>query len=193
MQGGINMLNDYEIQKKNNSLVIATLQLFASLLVLYGAILLVPNFVEDVRTMQTASNEQVKIRVIANSSSTKDQQLKHEIVENIQSFILTNNEKLEDIHSYERIYQDIQKNYSHVNIKMQTGDNLFPPKMQNHHFYPQNKYNSVVYIIGNGRGENWFCGVFPTLCNPPEESKKEKPPSFLYDWWKKKKQKKTQT
>ena len=48
--------------------------------------------------MQTASNEQVKIRVIANSSSTKDQQLKHEIVENIQSFILSNNEKLEDIH-----------------------------------------------------------------------------------------------
>lgn len=183
------MLNDYEIQKKDNSLVMAIIQLFASLLVLYGAVLLIPNFVEDVRVHQTQNTEQLKIRVLAHSSSKKDQQQKQEIVENIQQFLLTNDNNYEDIHNYELIYQDIQKNYPNLKIEMLTGDNLFPAKFQNLKFYPQNYYHSVVYKIGSGRGENWFCAVFPTLCSPQEEHEKERPPSFIYEWLLKKKQK----
>lgn len=182
------MLNDYEIEKKKNSLVFATLQLVASLLVLYGALQVVPIFVEDVRVAQAQSNEQLKVRVIANSSSKKDQQIKVQVVENIQTFIRENEEQLTDIHSFDRIYQHIQKNHANLKVTMKTGDNLFPPKIQFAQFYPQSQYQSVVFVIGDGRGENWFCGVFPTLCSPSEASKTEKPPSFVYEWWKKKKQ-----
>lgn len=185
----MSMLNDYEIQKKSNLLVIATLKLCVSLLVIYGAILFVPNVVENVRGTQLANAEQLKIRVIANSNSTQDQQKKLLVVENIQAYIEEHGDTFDDIHSFKWIYQDIQKNHPNLNVEMKIGDNLLPPKIQFHQFYPQSNHQSVLFVIGSGRGDNWFCAVFPTLCRLEEDGKNEKPPFYLYEWWKKKKQK----
>ena len=182
------MLNDYEIQK-TNGLFIAIIKLLASVLVIYGAFLIVPTFVNEVRTAQTGHAEQLKIRVIANSSSKEDQLIKQQVVENIQAFIQNAEEFSEDIHSYEQLYQDIQKNFPQLNISMAFGDNLFPAKWQFNQFYPQNFYHSVNFVIGSGRGENWFCAVFPTLCQPQGETKNERPPFYLAEWWKNKKDK----
>ena len=183
------MLNDYEIQKKNTVLLGKILQFVASLLILYGAASFVPGFVEDVQAFQLKEAESLKIRVIANSSSKSDQQQKQLIVDNIQTFLRENEDNSEHIHSFEQIYQEILKTYPDLDVEMIIGDNLIPAKIQNAQFYPQNKYHSVVYKIGSGRGENWFCAVFPTLCVPQKQAEKEKPPSFFYEWFQKKKQK----
>lgn len=189
-KGGIDMLNDYEIQKKNTALLGKILQFVASLLILYGVASFVPGFVEDVQAIQLKESESLKIRVIANSSSKSDQQQKQLIVDNIQTFIRENEVNPEHIHSFERIYQEIQKTYPDIHVEMLIGDNLIPAKIQNAQFYPQNRYHSVVYKIGSGRGENWFCAVFPTLCIPQQQqSEKERPPSYFYEWFQKKKQK----
>ena len=75
-KGGIHMLNDYEIQKRQDLLIKAILQLIASLLILFLAARFIPIFVEEVQAIQLQESEQLKIRVIANSSSTKDQKQK---------------------------------------------------------------------------------------------------------------------
>lgn len=180
------MLNDYEIQTNSNKhIMIALLKLCFSILVLYGAIMIVPTFVYDVQTTQAQQAGQLKIRVIANSSSVQDQQQKQLVVENIQALIDSEKSNAQDIHNYEKIYAVIQREFPNLKITMNIGDNLIPPKYQFNRFYPQNVYNSVIFTIGSGRGENWFCAAFPAVCSPPKEVEKEKHKFFIYEWFKK--------
>ncbi|MEK4424017.1 stage II sporulation protein R [Solibacillus sp. FSL K6-1523] len=180
------MLNDYEIQTNSNKhIFIAMLKLCFSILVLYGAVMIIPTVVYDVQATQVQQAEQLKIRVVANSSSVQDQQQKQLVVENIQALLEAGSVNSQDIHNYEEIYAVIQKEFPNLKIVMNTGDNLIPPKYQFHTFYPQNVYNSVTFVIGSGRGENWFCSAFPTVCSPPEEVENEKHKFFIYEWFKK--------
>lgn len=182
------MLHDYDIQKESN-LFLAIAKLLVSVLFIYSAACIIPTIVEDVRVGQLESGEQLKIRVIGNSSTKTDQLVKYEVVETIQGYMQETSEFSEDIHSVDNIYRAIQEKYPHLNISYKFGDNLVPPKWFSGQFYPQNNYYSVNFIIGQGRGENWFCAVFPTLCTNNEPVKNERPPFYIYEWWKKNKQK----
>ncbi|MEG0472547.1 MAG: stage II sporulation protein R [Solibacillus sp.] len=180
------MLNDYEIQTNSNKhIMIAMLKLCFSILVLYGAVMIIPAVVYDVQAAQAQQAEQLKIRVVANSSAMGDQQQKQLVVEKIQALIDSKTLNTQDTHNYEEIYAVIQKEFPGLKIVMNIGDNLIPPKYQFHRFYPQNVYNSVTFVIGSGRGENWFCSAFPTVCSPPVEVEKERHKFFIYEWFKK--------
>ena len=41
-------------------------------------------------------------------------------------------------------------------------------------------------MVGNGRGDNWFCSMFPMVCEDPEQTEKEKVRFKLIDWLKEK-------
>lgn len=180
------MLNDYEIQTNSNKhIMMALLKLCFSILVLYGAIMIIPSFVYDVQTTQAQQAGQLKIRVVANSSSVQDQQQKQFVVEKIQALVDSKISNSQDIHSYKKIHAVIQNEFPDLKITMNIGDNLIPPKYQFNRFYPQNVYNSVIFVIGSGRGENWFCSAFPTVCSPPKEKETERPKFFIYEWFKK--------
>lgn len=182
------MLHDYDIQNESN-LFLAIAKLLISVLFLYCAATFIPIFVDEVRINQEESNDQLKFRVIANSSTKSDQLIKYEVVETIQAYLQKTPEFSEDIHSVEKMYREIQKTYPQLKITYKLGDNLIPPKWVAGQFYPQKNYYSVNFIIGQGRGENWFCAVFPTLCTNNEPMKKERPPFYVAEWWKKHKQK----
>lgn len=181
------MLNDYEIKKQPHSeLVMPIIKLFISLLILYSALLFVPTFVDDFQSQQALKAEALKIRVIANSSSAQDQQFKQLVVENIQAFVKENENLGTQASMYEQLLTNLQKNYPNKSIFMKTGDNLLPPKFQFNTFYPQNLYNSVIFVIGEGRGENWFCSVFPKVCEPSDQKEKRKTKFVIYEWLKEK-------
>lgn len=182
------MLHDYDIQNESN-LFLAIAKLLISVLFLYCAATFIPIFVDEVRIDQEESDDQLKFRVIANSSTKTDQLIKYEVVESIQTYLQKTPEFSEDIHSVEKMYQEIQKTYPQLKITYKFGDNLIPPKWVAGQFYPQRNYYSVNFIIGQGRGENWFCAVFPTLCTNNEPMEKERPTFYVAEWWKKYKQK----
>lgn len=182
------MLHDYDIQNESN-LFLAIAKLLISVLFLYCAAMFIPTFVDEVRIDQGESSDQLKFRVIANSSTNADQLIKYEVVETIQTYLQNTPEFSEDIHSVENMYQEIQKTYPQLKITYKFGDNLIPPKWVSGQFYPQKVYYSVNFIIGQGRGENWFCAVFPTLCTNNEPMEKDRPPFYIAEWWNKYKQK----
>lgn len=182
------MLHDYDIQNESN-LFLAIAKLLISVLFIYCAATFIPGFVDEVRIVQGESNDQLKFRVIANSSTNADQLIKYEVVDTIQTYLQNTPEFSEDIHSVENMYQEIQKTYPQLKITYKFGDNLIPPKWVSGHFYPQKEYYSVNFIIGQGRGENWFCAVFPTLCTNNEPMEEERPKFYVAEWWKKYKQK----
>ena len=182
------MLHDYEISTKP-IWWIASLKLLAVTFVLYSAFLIVPTVVEDVQAERQQLNADLKVRVIANSSSQQDQLIKQQVVENLQAHMASLDSVTPDIHSIDSIFLEIQKNYPQLTLRYEFGDNLIPPKWQFNTFYPQNYYHSLTIVIGQGRGENWFCAVFPTLCSPKEQTEIKRPPSYLSEWWQKKKTK----
>ncbi|MEK4228338.1 stage II sporulation protein R [Solibacillus sp. FSL H8-0538] len=181
------MLNDYEIKKHPRSeLLRSVFKLFFSLLVLYSATLFVPALVLDVQSQHERQAESLKIRVVANSSSESDQQFKQLVVENIQAFVKNNVNTVQNDKMFEQLQTHLQEKFPNDSITMKTGDNLLPPKFQFHTFYPQNFHNSVIFVIGGGRGENWFCSVFPTVCERSDQQEKSKTKFLIYEWIKEK-------
>lgn len=179
------MLNDYEIRRYDK--LLATLKLIISTIALYIVVQIVPSFIELLEENRPSYTDDLMVRVIANSNTARDQQIKQQIALDLDQFM--NHSSTEEVQKNELIQQiqrHIEKEYAHMQIQMKIGDNLIPPKLLAHTFYPQHVKNSLVIVIGNGRGENWFCSIFPMVCEDPEQPEKEKVRFKFIEWLKEK-------
>ena len=63
---------------------------------------------------------------------------------------------------------DINNIFSNNNYKMDYninfGYNYFPAKQFKGHTYEEGYYESLVVTLGEGKGANWWCVLFPPLC-----------------------------
>lgn len=188
------MLNEYKFDRlpKQNS-VLAFVKLLLIAIVLQLCILYIPVLVGMAE--ETSSSEQAsdfRIRVIANSNTQADQQEKEQLVTSLKPYFIqvanaqTIDEKRIGVLK-EQIEEEIKENHPQLYTQVVVGDNLFPPKRQNAHFYPQNVYQSIVVKIGDARGDNWWCSVFPSVCAPEKEKEEEKEEPvtfFIWEWLK---------
>ena len=58
----------------------------------------------------------------------------------------------------------IKENGFNYSIKTELGYENFPEKSYGSIVLPQGKYEAFRIIIGNGKGHNWWCVMFPPLC-----------------------------
>lgn len=133
-------------------------------------------------------DEAIRIRVIANSNSEDDQALKWEIKEDIEKYLYT---KLDGVENIEEADALIKKNIPKVkelisqytkNYKLNYGMNYFPKKEFRGINYEAGEYQSLVVTLGNGLGDNWWCVLFPPLCLlEAEESSDVEYRSFVMD------------
>jgi stage II sporulation protein R len=121
-------------------------------------------------------DEAIRLRILANSNSDEDQELKRKIRDEVNAEItqwvaeLTSVEaarqliqsRLSDI---EAIVEDVleeenkQQSYS-VNF-----DNVsFPTKLYGNFIYPAGEYEAILISLGEAKGANWWCVLFPPLC-----------------------------
>ena len=179
------MLNDYEIRRYDK--LLATLKLIISAIALYIVVQIVPSFIDLLEEKRPSYTEDLMVRVIANSNTAKDQQIKQQIALDVDQFM---NNSSTEVGQKNELIQEIQrhleKNYAHLQIQMKVGDNVIPPKLLANTFYPQYVKNSLVIVIGNGRGDNWFCSMFPMVCEDPEQPEKEKVRFKFIEWLKEK-------
>lgn len=193
------MLNEYKIirlPKQNIFLAFARLVLIAIALQL--CILYIPSLVGFAKEASNYEQENdFRIRVIANSNTTKDQLEKEQLVENLKPYfkkvVTTAEAKTVDneqiLSLKQEIEAEIKENYPQLDTQVVHGDNLFPPKRHNAVLYPQNLYHSIVVKIGDARGDNWWCSVFPSICEPDKEEakaevkeEKEHVTFFIWEW-----------
>lgn len=121
-------------------------------------------------------DESIRIRVIANSNSTKDQLLKKVVrngVENEVTSLLENVKSIEEAREVikenidsinKKVEEVLEKNNYNVSYKVNFGYNLFPEKKYKGVVYKEGYYESVVITLGEGEGDNWWCVLFPPLC-----------------------------
>lgn len=112
----------------------------------------------------------IRIRVVAGSNDVSDQTLKSTIKNEVTSILY---KKLEGIDSYKKANSIIENaipeiknllnNYT-TNYELTYGDNYFPEKDYKGIKYDAGYYRSLLIKLGEGKGNNFWCVLFPPLC-----------------------------
>lgn len=121
-------------------------------------------------------DEAIRLRVVANSDSEYDQRIKMKVSDKLQQDmyqLLKNTKGIEEARktindNLSTIDQNIKdtllkENYP-LNYKIHFGDNYFPSKEYKGIQYEAGYYESVLVTLGEGKGKNWWCVLFPPLC-----------------------------
>lgn len=121
----------------------------------------------------------LRMHVIANSNSEEDQQLKLKVRDAVLSAgkeifdgSVTSEDAKEKITPYidylETVALEVIKNdgfdYS-VNITVEN-EYFNTRTYDNSVTLPAGNYNAVKVVIGEGKGQNWWCVMFPPMCLP---------------------------
>lgn len=122
--------------------------------------------------------ESIRLRVIASTNSINDQIIKRKIVEALQEEVenipknnieQTRNNIQKELPKIEKIIDEtIEENNYNKDIKISYGINYFPEKRYKGVVYKEGNYESLVITIGEGIGNNFWCVLFPPLCNIEE-------------------------
>ena len=136
-------------------------------------------------------NEVLRLHVIANSDEDYDQELKLKV----RDALLVSGEKIfsgsEDILSAESKISD-KKDVLHYtaeetienlgfdyDVKIEVARSYFPTRIYGELTLPAGYYKAVRVIIGEGKGKNWWCIMFPPLCLPAATDNKKVIGNFL--------------
>ena len=129
-----------------------------------------------IATNDLIPDEAIRIRVIANSNSEYDQEIKYKVKEEIEYDmynLLKNTTDLEEARNLiknnlssveENIDTVLQNEGYKLPFRITFGLNYFPEKEFKGVTYKEGYYESVVVTLGDGLGENWWCVLFPPLC-----------------------------
>ena len=122
------------------------------------------------------SNSVFRIHVIANSNSLADQNLKYIVRDNLIEYMntISKNAKTKsaainiaqkNIDTFNKIAnQTIQNNNYSYSAKVNIGTFNFPTKNYGDISLPAGTYDALRIEIGEAKGENWWCVMFPPLC-----------------------------
>ena len=122
------------------------------------------------------SNSVFRLHVIANSDSTEDQELKYKVRDSVLEYM---NEISIDCSSKEEVialaeeHKDnfkkiaekvIKENGYDYEVNVKIGNFEFPTKTYGDIALPAGFYDALRIEIGEAKGQNWWCVMFPPLC-----------------------------
>ena len=106
----------------------------------------------------------VRLHILANSDSEEDQALKLKVRDRILASSAQNPEMLTDSDIISVSQAEILENGYDYTVTIERGYFPFPQKTYQNLTLPAGTYNAVRIIIGEGRGQNWWCMMYPPLC-----------------------------
>ena len=118
----------------------------------------------------------MRFHVRANSDSEEDQELKMAVKEDVVTFLKPLLENCESVvESKNVIVSNLQNIYTiavntiveqgyDYNIEVCVTEEEFPAKMYGDLTFPAGKYQALRIDIGEAKGQNWWCVMYPPLC-----------------------------
>ena len=136
--------------------------------------------------------EAIRFRIIGNSNKKVDQELKKEIVNEIsKDLLLSKNINIEEarevikksIPKYEeKINKTLEKNRIKQDYNINFGINHFPKKEYKGIIYEEGDYESLVISLGEAKGNNFWCVLFPPICMIDNNNKDIEYKSFIKEF-----------
>ncbi len=122
------------------------------------------------------SDSVFRLHILANSDSEEDQNLKLLVRDNVLKYMkeISNGvnskedvevlmkEHLDDFYDIAR--KTILENGYDYDVKLEIGKFDFPTKVYGDIALPAGMYDALRIEIGEAKGHNWWCVMFPTLC-----------------------------
>ncbi|MER2089171.1 MAG: stage II sporulation protein R [Sporosarcina sp.] len=182
------MLQDYEIIKKKTKIekVLPYIEFIIVLIIIQAFV--------SVFTSANEEDSAIRFRLLAHSNAPADQQIKIDIQQEIQPLIehavntsRTKKELGDNLAALEGTILEIAQSMSNgAAISFERKEALFPPKRSGLFILPQAEYDAYILTIGSGRGDNWWCAMFPKVCFPDkkedEKEEEEKVTFFVWEW-----------
>lgn len=124
----------------------------------------------------TIPEESIRLRVIPNSNKADDINVKEKVKNYLEKDIyqiLKNTSNIEEarykinenIPIIKNEINNIFKNNEYTNkYEIKFGYNYFPEKKYKGVTYEEGMYESLVIEIGEAKGDNWWCVLFPNFC-----------------------------
>ncbi|MDW0116394.1 stage II sporulation protein R [Sporosarcina thermotolerans] len=188
------MLQDYEINNytfksnRRTGKLVLIVEFILVLFLIQSALMLFTGKVEQ--------EESFRFRILAHSNTSDDQQLKLAIQQEIEPLInnaisqsASKAEIVDNLDAIEDIIIHIAKTIADgQEVTLERKAALFPPKRSGLFITPQAPYDAYILTIGSGRGDNWWCSLFPRVCFPDKEvetvkeAEEEKVTFFVWEW-----------
>lgn len=117
----------------------------------------------------------VRLHIIANSDSQEDQAVKLKVRDSVLAYMRSINspknkeEALAVIKDSTQVFKEIadgvlkQENFEYE-ASAEVGCFTFPAKQYGSAWYPAGEYDALKVTLGDGKGKNWWCVMFPPLC-----------------------------
>jgi len=178
------MLNNYEIKRKQNN-IFEVMKLVLLSVCIYCICVVMPTAFDQLEQSRPQYEQESSVRVVAQNNSKSAILLKEHVASQVLDVIndeqvknLTPNEVVNLVKKRLSNIEDLNKNSYRIRYDSQR----IPPKLVGGKFYPQDIHKVLQVSIGKGKGDNFFCAVFPNVCQPESKKKKEK---FKFKWFKK--------
>ena len=147
-------------------------KLIIVLLALFSLTLIYNNFKKE-ETVKIPDSA-IRFRVLANSNSPRDQKIKEDVRDKMQEelYNLLKNAKdikeartlINDNITYFNDIVDEQLKNVEYSYNIDYGMHHFPEKVYKGITYDAGEYESLLVTLGEGKGDNWWCVLFPPLC-----------------------------
>ncbi|WP_411169019.1 stage II sporulation protein R [Clostridium sp. MB05] len=121
-------------------------------------------------------NEIIRFHVIANSDSEEDQNLKLKVRDKVIEYVSGNLKNCQDLSEARKFIIDNKDNIEYIarsvvsengysyEVTSMLSRESFPDKAYGDLIFPQGEYEAYRILIGESKGQNWWCVMFPPLC-----------------------------
>lgn len=143
------------------------------ILIALFSIYLVYNTNEKQETVKIPDSA-IRFRVLANSNSPRDQKIKEDVRDKMQNELYTLLKNAKDINEARVLINDKMDYFDEVvkssleevgySYTIDYGMHEFPEKTYKRITYDAGEYESLLVTLGEGKGDNWWCVLFPPLC-----------------------------
>lgn len=125
---------------------------------------------------QTVQNEVLRLHILAESDSEKDQRLKLCVRDRLLAESERWFDEAEDKLSAEELLQrklreiaaiaqdELALQGSRASVTVQLCRESFSTRVYEGFTLPAGDYDALRILIGEGKGQNWWCVIFPSLC-----------------------------
>ncbi|MDN5325567.1 MAG: stage sporulation protein [Moorella sp. (in: firmicutes)] len=122
------------------------------------------------------SHNLIRLHVIANSDTPGDQELKRHVRDAVLASVGQRLAGAGDITTARQLVStnlatitaaaeaQIKREGRSYTVRTEFGDFPFPTRAYGDITLPAGNYEAVRLVIGEGRGQNWWCVLFPPLC-----------------------------
>lgn len=129
------------------------------------------------RDKQMLDDQIIRLHVVADTDDAVDQEVKLlvrdeilKLLEPIKTNAATKEDALAQLQEQLPALQDaanrvLSKLGEHYRAVVTLGEEAFPARDYDTFSLPSGVYDSLRVTIGSGKGKNWWCVVFPDLCN----------------------------